>query len=167
MDLNPYAKFLGTRDPVAVLERTHGALTKLADRVPWDHLTLLPPTGKWTAREIVAHMADCEMVFGYRLRQTLAQDVPPGHTIQPFDQDKWSKRYGNHDMETALRLFCALRDWNLLLIWETTPEDRRCPVTHPERGAMTFWTIVETMAGHDLNHLQQLEKIAVSPVPLR
>jgi len=102
-------------------------------------------------------LADCELVFGFRLRQTLAEDGP---VLQPFDQEKWALRYGNCDLQTALRLFEAARAWNLLLIRAATAEERQRPATHPERGTMTFWTIVETIAGHDTNHLGQLERLA-------
>lgn len=156
MALNPYSAYLEERDPVDVLERTYVQLCKLVDRMPEEQIALTPPQGKWSAREIVAHLADCEMVFGFRLRQALAEDAP---TLQPFDQERWARRYANHDMQTGLRLFSAARDWNLLVIWEATEAERQRPVTHPERGTMTFWTIVETMAGHDMNHIQQLQRL--------
>ncbi|HEY5054565.1 MAG TPA: DinB family protein [Acidobacteriaceae bacterium] len=162
MDPNPYADFLGDRDAVEVLSATSARLRDLAARLPAEQLAVRPPEGKWYAREIVAHLADCDLVFGYRLRQTLAE---PDHVIQVFDQDHWAERYGAFDFKSALALFLALRHANLLLIESATAEDRKRPVTHPERGAMTFWTIVETMAGHDLNHLQQLERIATSAAP--
>jgi hypothetical protein len=157
MEANPYAKFLGGRDPIAIIAATHPQLTKLAERLPADQLALRVPMGKWNAREIVAHLADCELVFGFRLRQTLADDHP---TLQPFDQDRWAARYGNCDMASALRMFGAARNWNLLLLADVGEAERSRPVTHPERGTMTLWTIVETMAGHDLNHLQQVERLA-------
>jgi uncharacterized damage-inducible protein DinB len=158
MDPNPYAKFLSDRDPLEILSATSARLKDLAARLPQEQLAVHPPSGKWNAREIVMHLADCDLVFGFRLRQTLAEDSP---TIQPFDQDQWSERYAAFDFKSALALFLALRHANLLLIESATADDRDRPVTHPERGAMTFWTIVETMAGHDLNHLQQLEGIAL------
>ena len=79
---------------------------------------------------------------------------------QPFDQEKWALRYGICDLSAALMSFEASRQWNLLLINAATAEERQRPVTHPERGTMTFWTIVETMGGHDVNHLLQLERMA-------
>jgi len=118
---------------------------------------MCPPSAKWNAREIVCHLADCEIVFCFRLKQTLAEDNP---TLQPFDQEKWSKRYANLDVVSALRLFEAARNWNILLIDAITSGESVRPLTHPERGTMTFWTIVETMAGHDTNHLRQLERLA-------
>jgi uncharacterized damage-inducible protein DinB len=157
MELNPYAKFFAGRDPIEVLESTSSQLAELADRLPQDQTSLRPPSGKWSAREIVAHLADCELVFSFRLRQTLADEHP---TIQPFDQDRWAARYANLDMASALRLFEAARNWNLLLLSGVSEADRTRPITHPERGTMTLWTTVETMAGHDINHLQQLERIA-------
>jgi hypothetical protein len=159
MELNPYAKFQAGRDPIEIISSTHAQLTKLAQRLPADQLALRPPQGKWNAREIVAHLADCELVFSFRLRETLADDHP---TLQPFDQDRWAARYANYDMTSALSLFGAARNWNLLLLAGVSEVERARPVSHPERGTMTLWTIVETMAGHDLNHLQQIERLAVS-----
>jgi len=153
MELNPYAKYLGARDPIEVLESTGAAIRKLSERMSEDHLGLRPPSGKWSAREIVAHLADCEIVFAFRLRQTLAEDHP---VIQPFDQERWAARYANHNFDSARRLFESARDWNLLLLYGLTEAERLRKTTHPERGAMTLWTIAETMAGHDLNHLQQI-----------
>jgi hypothetical protein len=157
MELNPYAKFIGGRNPVEVIGHTSAAITQLLDRMPGDQLKLTPPAKKWSAREIVCHLADCELVFSFRLRQALAEDHP---VLQPFDQEKWALRYANCDAGSALRLFEATRNWNLLLLNEVMPAERQRPLTHPERGAMTLWTIVETMAGHDTNHLQQLEHLA-------
>jgi len=155
--LNPYAKYLGNQDPLAVLQETHNRLHALAHAIGPTRLTTPPAPGKWSPRDIFCHLADCEVAFGFRLRQTLAEDH---HTVQPFDQDKWAAAYANIPATDALTTFAALRRWNLLLIESALPEHASKPVTHPERGAMTFATIVETMAGHDLNHLGQLERIA-------
>jgi uncharacterized damage-inducible protein DinB len=159
MELNPYAKFLGDRDPLEVIAETPAELNSLLERVPDDQIELSAPGAKWTAREIVAHLADCELVFSFRLRQALAEDHP---VIQPFDQEKWSARYANLDIDAALDLFESARTWNLLLLDEVSDEERQRGTAHPERGTMTLWTIVETMAGHDLNHLQQIARLAES-----
>jgi hypothetical protein len=112
--------------------------------------------GKWSAGAILCHLADCETVFAFRLRQALAE---PHHVIQPFDQDAWAKSYENLDPAAALDLFTATRRWNLALLDTLEPQDLAKKLTHPERGEMTFQTVIETMAGHDLNHLEQLERI--------
>jgi DinB superfamily len=155
--LNPYAKFLSGQDPLTILPGTPGRLTELAQRIGQSRITMPPAPGKWSPRDIFCHLADCELVFAFRLRQTLAEDH---HVVQPFDQDKWAAPYGEIDANEALATFSLLRRWNLLLIEPALPAKAAKPVTHPERGAMTFLTIVETMAGHDLNHLGQLEKAA-------
>ena len=112
--------------------------------------------GKWSVRDILAHLADSEVVFAFRLRQALADDY---HVIQPFDQDRWAATYAHYDARGALAVFGAVRQWNLALIAGLKPEALTKLLTHPERGEMTFQVVVETMAGHDLNHLGQVEKI--------
>jgi uncharacterized damage-inducible protein DinB len=112
-----------------------------------------PALGKWSVREIMAHLADCELAFGFRLRQAAAGV----EMIQPFEQDDWARNYGGYDFQAAMATYRALRAWNLAFIRSLTAEQRSREVTHPERGTMTVWTIVETMAGHDLHHLVGLE----------
>jgi hypothetical protein len=97
------------------------------------------------------------MVFAFRLRQSLAE---PYHVIQPFDQDAWAKPYAALDPRLALEMFGATRRWNLALLETVAPADFDKKLTHPERGEMTFQTVLETMAGHDLNHLGQIERIS-------
>ena len=154
---NPYATQLGARAPLEVIAATPSALTDLIQRIgttgaqrPW-------APGKWTAAQIVCHLADCEIAFAFRIRQTLAE---PNHTVQPFDQDRWAKPYSALEMQPALAAFSALRHWNLALLQSLHPEDFAKPLTHPERGAMTLQTILETMGGHDLNHLGQLRTLS-------
>lgn len=159
MDLNPYAKFLGGQDPIPVLTTTAERLRALAASLSGAQLNHTPTPGKWSIREILAHLADCEIAFSFRLRQALAEEH---HVIQPFDQERWATRYDAYDAASALALFEALRNWNLRYLTSVTESDRHQPITHPERGTMTFWTIVETMAGHDINHLQQIERLTVA-----
>jgi hypothetical protein len=154
--MNPYASFLGGRDPRKVIAETSSKLASHAQRLGADGLKRNPAPGKWSAGAILCHLADCEMVFGFRLRQTLAE---PYHVIQPFDQDAWAIPYERMDARTALALFQAARRWNLSLLETVPPADFAKKLKHPERGEMTFQTVVETMAGHDLNHLEQIERI--------
>ena len=115
-----------------------------------------PAPGKWSPREVICHLADTELVFAFRLRQSLAE---PFHTIQPFDQDGWAARYAIYDAMSALEMFAAAREWNLKLIASITKEELSKKLTHPERGEMVLGVIIETMAGHDLNHLAQSEAV--------
>lgn len=154
--MNPYARFLGTHNAREVIEGTSARLAAVVAGMGPEALDRRPAPGKWSIRQILCHLADTELVFAFRMRQALAE---PHHVIQPFDQDGWARRYSSEfTAHAALDLFRAARYWNLALLKTVRPEDLSKPVTHPERGQMTFETLLETMAGHDLNHLAQLEK---------
>ena len=155
--MNPYASHLGNRNPRDVIADSPARLSELAAQLGPEGLERSTAPGKWKAREILCHLADCEMVFGFRLRQALAEAY---HVIQPFDQDAWAKPYEKLDARAALDLFSALRRWNLALLGAVPAADFSKKLAHPERGEMTLQTVVETMAGHDLNHLGQLERIS-------
>lgn len=155
--LNPYAEFLDDRPIEVILAATPEAIRSMLAQIGDDNTSTRPAPGKWSPAEIICHLVDCELVFGFRLRQTLAEDAP---TIQPFDQDQWAAQYSGIPASRALEAFSASRAWNLRLIQAALPDAADRIMIHPERGAMTFQTLVETIAGHDLNHLTQLRKIA-------
>ena len=100
------------------------------------------------------------MAFGFRYRQTLAED---NHIVQPFNQDKWAKPYAAYDARQALDTFTALRNWNLALIRTLSAEQMSKTLMHPERGQETFKVLIEISAGHDINHLRQLEAVVKQP----
>jgi hypothetical protein len=158
--MNPYAAFLGDGNPLDAIDATAERLSEIANALGDAGVERKPAPGKWNAREIVCHLADCEVVFAFRLRQTLAE---PEYVVQPFDQEKWAATYAAFDIHGALATFSTVRAWNLALIRSLPPEAFSRALTHPERGRMTFQTLVETMAGHDLNHLRQLDAIASTP----
>jgi len=156
---NPYAAHLGDRPAREVIAETSAKLRSLLRALSPAKLERSYAPGKWTARIILCHLADCEVAFSFRLRQTLAEQ---NHVIQPFDQDAWAQPYKSSSLQAqaAVEVFAALRAWNVALFDGLRPESWSKPVRHPERGDMIFRTIVETMAGHDLNHRRQLEAIA-------
>lgn len=156
-ELNPYAKYLDGRPLETILSATSHEIANKLQMIGPDRVSAPPAPGKWSPAEIVCHLADCEIAFAFRLRQTLAEEH---HVLQPFDQEKWAAHYKSIPAKEALAAFTALRQWNLKLIALTLPGSASKTVTHPERGTMTFQTIVETMAGHDLNHIAQLKQIA-------
>ena len=152
--MNPYARHLDDRDPLQVIAATPQRLQSAIEALGPERVGRAPAPGKWSPREILCHLADSEVVFAFRLRQTLAEEH---HVIQPFDQDKWSPMYGTYDAGAALAVFSSVRRWNVTLIQTAIPAALSKKVTHPERGVMTFETLIQTMAGHDLNHLAQIE----------
>jgi uncharacterized damage-inducible protein DinB len=155
--MNPYASHLEGRDPFAVIAETPGALADLCRPLDASALGASPAPGKWSIREILAHLADCELVFAFRLRQSVAQEH---HTMQPFDQDEWAKHYAWYTAQEALATFRTMRQWNIVFLKSLPEAAFDKPVTHPERGTMTLRTIVETMGGHDRNHVKQVLAIA-------
>ena len=154
--LNPYAKLLGTLDPLQVIESTPATLARLVRGADEDRLTRSPAPNKWSVRDILSHLADCEITFAFRLRQTVAESH---HTIQPFDQEMWAHPYGAYSARDALETFTTLRRWDVLFVRAVGASAVTKAVTHPERGEMTFQTILETMGGHDINHIRQVEKL--------
>jgi hypothetical protein len=158
--MNPYAAYLGNQNALEVLGATPSRLQEIASSLGEARVDQAPAPGKWSPREVFIHLADCEIAFGFRYRQTLGEE---NHTVQPFDQDKWAKSYAAYSAEQALSTFAALRNWNLSLIRSLTPEQLNKPVIHPERGQETFKTLIEIAAGHDINHLQRLEALVNQP----
>src|SRR5262249_39593496 len=157
--MNPYASFLGGQNPIQVLSTTPSRLETIAASLGESRLNHKARPDKWSGREILVHLADTELAFAFRYRQTLGEE---NHVVQPFDQEKWASSYAAYTAQQALRTYAALRDWNLLLIRTLSPEQMSRPLRHPERGNMTFRTLVETAAGHDINHLCQLEALAAA-----
>jgi len=154
--LHPYAQVLGERDPLTALTETHKSIPAIARTLGPERLKRSYAPGKWTAAQVLAHLADCEMAFGFRVRQVVAE---PALVIQPFDQDLWASRYEHMDGIEAANTFQALRAWNLALFRLLGPEDLNKTATHPERGPEKAETVIRIMAGHTLHHLAQLESI--------
>ncbi len=152
--MNPYASQLGSQDPLRVIADTPRRLQAFVESMGEGRSEEPRAPGKWSPREVLVHLADTEIAFAFRLRQALAED---NHVIQPFDQDQWMRVAPDHSVESALATFKAVRVWNLALIRNVRPDQLSKPLSHPERGAMTFQTLIETIAGHDCNHLSQLE----------
>lgn len=148
---------LGDRDPIAVLESTPLRLEQLLAEMDEGDLARSYAPGKWSAREIVAHLADAEIGLGFRFRQALAEEE---HRVQPFDQDLWARRYPRLDPTLALGAFTGLRSWNLALISGFDLIDWNRSVRYSFEGVDTVDDMVRFLAGHDVNHLAQLEQIA-------
>jgi uncharacterized damage-inducible protein DinB len=152
MSVNPYAYAAAGNDPLSVIAETPAKLESLVAAMSAEQLEARPAPGKWNTREILAHLADCEIAFSFRLRQTRGGE----QAIQPFDQDAWAKSYSSYSAAQAVQTFAALRAWNIAFLSTLTEEEKHLPAHHPERGDLTLWTIVETMAGHDRHHLAKL-----------
>jgi uncharacterized damage-inducible protein DinB len=154
--MNPYAKYLDGRDAVDILRATPGEFQLLTSQLTVEQLDKPTVPGKWSLRQIFAHMADCEIVWAKRIRQVLAE---PGVTIAPFDQDVWAERYSAYTAAEALSTFSALRGWNVSLLTTLTHEERSYMLSHPERGTFPLQELLELIAGHDLHHIARLREL--------
>jgi len=147
---------LGGQNPLRIQAATPNKLGRLVGRASAAKLRKKPAPGKWSVAEIITHLADCEIVTAWRMRQILAA---PGTPIQSFDQDAWAAalHYDKRDSRKSLARFRAAREGNLELLKSLTPEQWKQHGMHAERGVETIEHIVGMMAGHDLNHLGQVE----------
>lgn len=146
------------QDPLKVSAATPKKLERLIKGVPAAKLRKRPAPGKWSVAEILAHLADGEIVRGWRMRQILGA---PGTPIQAFDQDAWAAtgHYEKRDPRKSLETFRVLREANLALMKSLTKEQWKQYGLHAERGQETIEHIVRLDAGHDINHTRQVERI--------
>jgi len=150
---------VGDKDPLRIQAATPGRIRRLVRGLPARKVKRRPAPGKWSIAEILAHLADAELMGATRIRMILGK---PGTPIQAFDQDDWARtmRYREQDARTSLEAFCVLRERNLALLRSLTPRQWKQYGMHQERGKETVARVTEMFAGHDLNHLGQIERLA-------
>jgi hypothetical protein len=154
---NPYGKFVEGLDVLTCLEETPRRIEAVVR--PWprhrDEQSHAPD--KWSARQVLTHLAQIEVIFAARLRFALAQD---GYVLQPFDQDNWMAIERPPSALDALEAYLALRRMNLALCRSLTPTQRAKAFTHPEFGPITVDWLMAWSAGHERNHAPQYEAVA-------
>ena len=148
-------------DFLTLLAAAPAKLASLVAGLSAEQLAHRPGPAKWSIQEIVAHLAEDELVGGYRLRMILSS---PGTAIQAFDQDVWARtgRYHTRDVSASLELFRVLREANLALLHSLSAEEWEMFGVHSERGVESVRDIAMYFAGHDLNHFQQIDAIRQS-----
>jgi hypothetical protein len=146
------------KQPLAVQAATAGTLDRLIKPLSRVELYMRPAPEKWSVSEIIAHLADGEVVGAFRLRLILGS---PGAPIVAYDQDKWvtSGHYDKRDPQKSLELFRVLREANLALLKSLEPGQWKHCGMHSERGQEAIERMVCMFAGHDINHLRQIEDI--------
>lgn len=149
---------LGDRDPLAVLRATPAAAAQAIQGLSPAELRRPESDGKWSIAQVLQHLADSDLVWGWRLRLILAHDRPH---ITGYDQDLWAERlhYADADAPQALDTFTVLRAGNLRLLARATPDDMARVGIHAERGEESVAHLIRLYAGHDLLHLQQIARI--------
>jgi DinB superfamily len=118
-------------------------------------LDFVPEAGKWSIRQIMAHLADSEMVAGGRLRQIIAEDHP---RIQAYDQNAWAANldYAKRKTSQALETFRRIRSENYELLKDLPPATFEREGIHTERGQLSLKYLLQLMAEHAENHAAQL-----------
>ena len=151
--------FVTGKEPLKVQRESAKTLGKLIKPLSKKQLSQRPEPGKWSIAEILAHLADVEIVVSWRMRLVIGQNGAP---MQAMDQDVWAQTldYQRHDPKVSLETFRVLRENNLRMLKALPKNLWDNYGMHSERGKETVAHIVRMYAGHDLNHLAQVEKIA-------
>ena len=157
--MNPYAKYLENRDPLAVAAATPAKIVFLIRGLSPSHLAKRPGPGKWSIQEIISHLTDTDMVMACRARWIAFEDHP---TLVPFDQEKWAsgRVRERESLAETIERFRLLRSSQVRMFRHASKQDFQRTGLHPERGVVTLREQLETLAGHDLNHLLQIQRLA-------
>ncbi len=152
---------LGNRDPLKVQEELYDAIVSEVTGLEEAALRRPEKPGKWSIVQVVQHLADSELVSGYRIRMMLAHDKP---AIQGYDQDAWANdlRYNDVSLRDALEQLRVLRGLNLKLVRSLSKAQLAREGLHSERGPESVWKLTQMMAGHDLLHRNQIKRIKQS-----
>jgi uncharacterized damage-inducible protein DinB len=145
-------------DFLALQREAPSVLAEWIRDVAASDLTRRPSPDKWSVGEILAHMAEDEVVSHWRYRQMLEFD---GVQLTSFDQDLWAKvgNYGSRDPRESLEFFRLTREANWRMLERLSPEELQRGGTHAERGRITVEALARHMAGHDANHIAQIRRI--------
>jgi uncharacterized damage-inducible protein DinB len=151
--------YLQGQKPLAVQRATAKKLARLIRPLTLRQMRKRPAPGKWSIAEILAHLAETELVGGYRIRKILESSGTP---IQAFDQNVWARNsnYARQDPQKSLRMFRVLRESNLALLESQPRKKWNHYGIHAERGKESVAHVAAMFAGHDVNHLRQVERIA-------
>jgi hypothetical protein len=152
---------LGSRDPLEVMAELLPWMDSRLDGLP--DVVLRRPEGpaKWSVIQVIQHLADSDLVAGFRIRMVVAEDRPP---LQGYDQDRWAREFHYDEMplSAALDQLRALRTANLQLWTRFTPAQLERLGIHSERGPESAGHILRLMGAHDLVHRRQIERILAS-----
>ena len=140
-------------------EKSPKQIAAAVSGLPEKTLRYKPAPNKWSILEILAHLADMEILYAYRIRQMLADKKP---VIAPIDQDDWARNLGYLETPPAelVSLYGLNRHHNLRLLRRLKPGDLEKGAFHPEyKKDVTVAEMVERMGGHGANHLEQIERL--------
>jgi len=151
-------RFVGDQDPWSLLAGAPGRLRSLVDGASPRELTWTTSASRWSVTQIAAHLADSEIVAAWRIRSVLEHD---GVGLQAYDQNVWASafRYETVPPAESVAVFERLRAATLRVLHAVDPQRRAHAGMHAERGRESIDHLVHLYAGHDLNHLSQIERL--------
>jgi len=155
MTPNPYGADLGDLEPLDALADTPGRIRELVQRWSEAQFERSYAEGKWTARQVLMHLAQTELALTTRARFALSQ---ANYASQSFSQDDWMAIDNQAGARVALDAYTSLRQFNLAMWRSLTPEQVDRAFTHPEYGELSVGWIMAQMAGHDIHHLKQFQR---------
>lgn len=149
---------LGKRDPIGILDDVIPQIESLTRGLSRENLRRPEAAGKWSIIQVIQHLADTDLVVGYRIRKILAEDNP---AIEGYDQDRWaaSLHYDRADLKEAIMQLRGVRTGNLRLIRSLSDQERARTGIHAERGPESVWRLTELAAAHDIVHRNQIARI--------
>jgi uncharacterized damage-inducible protein DinB len=145
-------------DAIKILSTTNKKLSRLIRGISPAKLRKRSEPDKWSITEILAHMSDVEIAVGWRMRFILGA---PGTPVQAYDQNAWVKagHYEKRDPKKSIETQRVVREANLALLKSLSPEQWKHFGLHAERGQESIQHMVNMLAGHDINHILQIERI--------
>jgi hypothetical protein len=146
------------RDLIAKYAAGFDEVTKALDGFPKESLSRNVIPGKWSAKEIVHHLADSESTSAIRLRRLLVEESP---VIQGYDQDAFAVRlkYNERDMAPALDAFRSARETTVQVLNLMSEEDWQREGIHTESGRYTPELWLSIYAAHAHNHAAQIRRL--------
>ena len=151
-------ELLGSRDPLQVMGDLVPWLETRLQGMPESVLRRPEAPGKWAVIQVVQHLADSDLVAGFRVRMILSENRP---ALQGYDQDRWAGefRYAETPLHIALDQLRGLRAANLHLWNRLTPAQLERVGLHSERGLESAGHLIRLMGAHDLVHRRQIDRI--------
>jgi hypothetical protein len=154
--ITPYSDQLGDQEPLHAIRNNIEQIQTLTGEWSVNRFERSYAPGKWSARQVLTHLAQTEFALGTRARMAV---VTQSYTAQPWDPDQWIGLDAKLSGRAALEVFLAAARMNLAFFEGLTPDDRAKKLMHPDYGELTVDWILHQMAGHQINHLKQLQKV--------
>ena len=154
-------RYRAGRDPIKLMRGHPARIARAVEGLRSAQLRKLPAPGKWSIQEIIGHLMDTEVVYAYRWHMAFGQSGMP---IQGYDQEIWIReenyRHPKWRVGDMLEHIANLRRATLYY-FERLPRgaEKRRYGMHSERGKETMRRTQELIAGHDVNHLEQIKAI--------